>query len=372
MVLIPKRGYLLLLTGIIIGMLIFSAISMLYSRTTSTGTIKRIEIIFLYSSEKQSWLEEVIPQFEKEFFRKYGIEVDVKLQAAGTHETINMILQGSSRPTIWSPASSIWIPYLNEKWMEKHPGQTIAPGGKPLVISPIVIVGWKSLVEKHSIGGFMDLYRLHKKGINYKWGHPDPSYSNGGTMTVLLEFCEAANKTPDTLSIQDLQDEKVLEIVSSIESHAVMYGKSTGFFGSWAVDGGPEVISFFGVYESIVLDNALKAKHKWNDTLIAVYPSFGTLLSDHPFVILNASWITWYQKFAAEKLLEFLLRKDIQLRAEKHGFRPANPEVEVNPDIFNEKNGVSYTLNIRILKPPKGKVLEVMLKIWERVKNKGV
>lgn len=370
--LIPRRGYLLLLTGIVIGMLIFSLISMIYSRTSTTTSIKKIEIVFLYSSEKQSWLEEVIPQFEKEFYKRYGIEIDVKLQAAGTHETINMILQGSSRPTIWSPASSIWIPYLNEKWREKHPSQTIAPESKPLVISPIVIAGWKTLVKKYKVKSFMDLYRLHKEGINYKWGHTDPAYSNSGTMTVLLEFCEAINKTPDKLTVEDIQNEKALKIISSIESHAVMYGKSTGFFGSWAVDGGPEVISFFAVYENIVLDNALKAKNKWNNTLIAVYPSFGTLLSDHPYVILNASWVTWYQRFAAEKLLEFLLRKDIQLKAEKHGFRPANPDVQVDSSIFNEEHGVLYKLNIPILKPPKGKVLEVMLKMWEKVKNKGV
>ncbi|RLF04585.1 MAG: hypothetical protein DRJ64_06730 [Thermoprotei archaeon] len=370
--LIPRRGYLMLLTGIMLGMLLFSVISLFYSKSSQVSYLKNIDIIFLYSSEKQSWLEEVIPQFEEEFYRKYKIRVNVKLQAAGTHETINMILQGSCRPTIWSPASSIWIPYLNEKWREEHPGEIIAPSGVPLVISPIVIAGWKSLADKYNIKGFMDLYGIHEKSINYKWGHPDPLLSNGGTMTVLLEFCEAANKTPDTLTIEDLQKEEVLRIVRGIEEHAVMYGKSTGFFGSWAVDGGPEAISFFGVYESIVLDNALKAKNKWNDTLIAIYPEFGTLLSDHPFVILNASWVTWYQRFAAEKLLEFLLRKDIQLKAQKHGFRPASPDVEIDPNIFNETNGVKLSLKVRILKPPKGKVLEVMLKMWEKVKNKGV
>ena len=373
--LLPKRGYLLLFTGFILGVLIAAFLSSAFLSATGGGTVTGvpdyIEITFLYSSEKQGWLEEVTPLFEKWFKERHGIDVKVKLIAAGTHETINLILHGSVKPTIWSPASSIWIPYLNEKWKRQY-GYDIALEWVPLVTSPVVIAGWRDLVEQYNIQGFMDLFELARNGIDFKWGHPDPQLSNGGTMTVLLEFAEAAGKPPSELTVEDILNETVIEIVKTIEKHAVAYGKSTGFFGAWAVDNGPEAISFFGVYESIVLENSYKAQKKWNNQIIAVYPSFGTLLSDHPFVILRAEWINKWQEFAAAEYLYFLLLPEIQQKAQIHGFRPANPSVPLNPEVFSEKNGVEKEIPVRVFLPPSGGVLEAILKVWEKVKNPGV
>ncbi len=369
------RGYLLFIIGLVLGILFTSIISSIYYKTsggrTITGLPEEVEITFLYTSEKQSWIEEVTPKFEEWFELNYGIRVKVKLIVAGTHETINMILRGT-KPTIWSPASSIWIPYLIDKWMEEHPGENIVEGWVPLVYSPIVIAGWSSLVEEYNITCFMDLYRLASSSVDFKWGHPDPRLSNGGLMVVLLEFSEAIGKTPDRIEVSDLSNETVLNIVKTIESKAVAYGKSTGFFGSWASDSGPQAITFFGVYESVAMDNSLKAEAKWGDKIVSVYPSFGTLLSDHPFVILNASWVDQWQKFVASKYLFYLLQPEVQYKAEKHGFRPANPSVPIDEEIFNPRKGISKEIPVRILKAPSGEVLEAILAVWEKVKNPGV
>ena len=94
---VPRRGYLLLFTGIFIGIMISYMIFISYSpKTVSGGGMpKYIEITFLYSSEKQGWLEEVTPIFEEKFYKSYGIEVKVNLLPAGTHESINLIIHGS-------------------------------------------------------------------------------------------------------------------------------------------------------------------------------------------------------------------------------------------------------------------------------------
>ena len=372
MVLLPKKGYLMLFTGVIIGILITMIVASYYStKTVITGKIKEVTITFLYSSEKEGWIEEVTPIFEKYIYDRYGLEVKVNLVPAGSHESINLILQGSIKPTVWSPASSIWIPYLNTLWEREH-NTKIATEWYPLVFSPIVIATWKSFVKKYNITNFKDLYKLSKNGIKFKWGHTDPELSNSGAMIVLLEFCEAAGRTPDKLTIKDLENKTVQNFVREIEKHAVMYGKSTGFFGSWAVDSGPSSIDLFGVYENIIIDNAYKAYKKWGDSLVAIYPSFGTLFSDHPYVILNAPWVTAEQRLIASYYLYFLLQPDIQKLAEKHGFRPVNPEVQLNQEIFSEKNGVIPKLKVKILNPPSGEVLEALFKVWEKVKNPGV
>ena len=369
-----KRGYLALFTGFVLGIIVSALISSIYMRTTGSTVIvgkpKRIEIVFLYSSEKQGWLEEVTPEFEKEFYQRFGIMVDVKLVPAGSHESVDMILRGY-KPTIWSPASSIWIPYLNEKWKEEH-GTLIVKDWVPIVYSPIVIAGWRDFVEKYNIASFMDIYYLIKNGVKIKWGHTDPRLSNSGTMITILEFAEAAGKEPDKLTVTDITNETVLNIVRTIESAAVAYGKSTGFFGAWAVESGPQAITLFGVYENIVIEHSLDAKKRWGEELVAIYPRFGTLYSDHPFVILDADWINEWQRFAALQYLYFLLRVDIQMKAQAHGFRPVNPSVPLDTNIFSKRNGVQPEIRVRVFRPPSGKVLDAILSLWEKVKNPGV
>jgi hypothetical protein len=367
----PKRGYVLLLAGMLAGFLVFAAIAAIYNRPIQTsnggGVPDSIEFEFLYTSEKQAWIEQVTPIFEQQFEQKYGIKVHVVLTVTGTHDTVNRLVDGSAKPTAWSPASSIWIPLLNRKI-----GAQLADLWVPLVLSPTVIAGWSSLIESHKIGGFVDLYDLAFSGVDFKFGHPDPLLSNGGTTVVLLEFAEAAGKTPDTLTVSDLTNETVIEIVRTIESKAVQYGKSTGFFGSWAVENGPSAISFFGVYENVVLDNAERASARWNDPLRAVYPQFGTVMNDHPYVVLNAEWVSEWQRFAANEYGLYLLSEGPQSLAQEHGFRPANPAVPLDQSIFRAENGVVLELDIPILKAPSGEVLEALFTVWSRVRNPGV
>jgi Ca-activated chloride channel family protein len=365
--LFPKRGYILLLIGILIGFLLFTAISILFAR----GGENVIEVF--YTSEKQGWIEEVTPLFEQWYFEENDERIHIELTVTGTHDSVIQILWGNVKPVIWSPASSIWIPYINLMWQGLGYEGKIAPDDwNKTVLSPVVIAGWKSLIEQYNITSFRDLYELAKTD-DFKFGHPDPRDSNGGTMAVALEFAEAARKKPEQLSIDDFKDPSVLEFVSTLESKAVYYGKSTGFFGRWAAENGPSAISFFSIYENVVLDNSLKAEKKWGEPLVAVYPENGTLFTDHPFVILNASWVEPWQKEVAEQYLSFLLSEEIQQKAQQYGFRPANPEVPLNTSIFNEANGVRADItDVPILNSLSGEALEALFTVWVKVKNQGI
>jgi Ca-activated chloride channel family protein len=135
---------------------------------------------------------------------------------------------------------------------------------------------------------------------------------------------------------------------------------------------GPTAIDCFTVYESVVISNSDKANQKWGDSLVAVYPEDGTLLSDHPFVILNAPWVNEYQKFAASQYLFYLLQEQNQDKAQKHGFRPANPSVPLNPEFFNEKNGVDFEIQVPIYRPMSGEAMKALFTVWPSVKNPGV
>jgi Ca-activated chloride channel family protein len=357
--------------------LVFLAVSTLTTQRGSSesgqeGLPSSINFTFLYTSEKDGWIKDITPAFEKWFFERFNITVHVDLIVTGSHDSVNLILQESSRPTAWSPASSIWIPYLNQKWTNLSKEGEIAQDSTPLVLSPVVIAGWASFFEDNNITGFTDLYRLALEGIEYKYGHPDPLLSNGGVMAEVLEFAEALGKKPEKFEAEDFTNNQALEFVRLIESNTVNYGKSTGFFGKWASENGPTAIDCFTVYESVVISNAEKATQKWGDSLVAIYPERGTLLSDHPFVILNAPWITEYQKFAASQYLYYLLQQSNQDKAQEYGFRPANPSVPIDESVFNVNNGVAFEIKVPTYRPLSGESMENLFTVWPSVKNPGV
>lgn len=369
-----RRGYLLLITGVLVGLLLGLIMARVYGSTftsSPSGKPERVELIFLLTSEKEAWINSVKPLFEEYFKRRYGIQLELKLYVTGSHETVNLILSGSVKPDVWSPASSIWIPYLEKKWREAY-NSSIVGEWYPVALSPLVLGGWSDLVAKYNVKGFYDLYRLAKEGVDFKYGHTDPMLSNSGLMALLLEFCEAANKTPDKLTVRDIQNQSVLEVVKTIESKAVFYGKSTGFFGEWAVENGPSAISFFAVYENVVASSAAKARAKWGIGITAVYPGFGLLYTDHPLVMIEADWVDYWKKLAARELLLFLLQPQMQELAQRFGFRPVNPLVPLDDSIFNESNGVAREIRAKALKPPSGEVLEAILEAWVKVRNPGV
>jgi len=375
--LFPKQGYILMLIGILIGFMVFLAVSSLVSQGGSGGSGQEglpsnIGFTFLLTSEKDGWIKEVTPDFEQWFFDRFGITVNVELVVTGSHDSVNLLLHESTQPTVWSPASSIWIPYLNQKWVSLEKGEIIAQDSTPLVLSPVVIAGWASFFEKNNVTSFEDLYQLAAAGTRFKYGHPDPSLSNGGVMAEVLEFADALDKNPEDFMVDDFTNQYALEFVRTIESQTVNYGKSTGFFGKWAAENGPTAIDCFAVYESVVISNSEIATKKWGDSLVAIYPEAGTLLSDHPFVILNAPWVNEYQKFAASQYLFYLLQEINQDKAQEYGFRPANPNVPLSVDIFNIQNGVAFEINVPTYRPLSGESMENLFTVWPSVKHPGV
>jgi len=374
--LFPKQGYIMLLIGILIGFMVFLAVSSILSTGGSGGVGQgglpsSINFKFLYTSEKQGWIEEVTPDFEQWFFERFNIAVNVELVVTGSHDSVNQILWGAE-PTAWSPASSLWIPYLNDVWLEEGGELEIALDSTPLVLSPVVIAGWASFLQDNNVNDFQDLYQLAVDGIDYKYGHPDPLLSNGGVMAEVLEFVDALDKKPEQFEVDDFTNEAALDFVRTIESKAVNYVKSTGFFGRWAAENGPSAIDCFTVYESVVISNSDKANQKWGEALVAVYPEEGTLLSDHPFVILNAPWVDEYQRFAASQYLYYLLQEHNQDKAQIYGFRPANPSVPLNAEIFNEQNGVEFEIQVPLYRPTSGEAMKALFTVWPSVKNPGV
>ena len=111
-----------------------------------------------YGSEKKSWMEDMIKQFEAGQPKlSSGERVDVHSVAAGSGEAVQDILSGKATPHVFSPASSAYLELLNQQWLSQ-PGHTaaICGAGDALVLSraPVevlvdAVVGGRAVGRTH-------------------------------------------------------------------------------------------------------------------------------------------------------------------------------------------------------------------------------
>ncbi|MFQ5818809.1 MAG: extracellular solute-binding protein [Candidatus Heimdallarchaeota archaeon] len=318
---------------------------------------KDVELIMVYGSEKRAWIDEVAPDFEAWWSMKYpDRSLKLDFTPLGSRESMLQIIRETVAPTIWSPASSLWIPLMNYLWNQQHSHDavqnfTLIEGTHPLVQSPIVIGTWAKYASQNNITGFTSLHQLATQpNSDLRFAHTDPQLSNSGFLSVILEISTALGKPPDQITLTDLSNEAMLRWMIELESRVQFYIGSTGFLADSAVSEGPQTLNAFVLYENLIIDNNRYSGpvNRWNDILKAVYPEEGTLMNDHPFAILQGDWVTKEEKNAAQEFLAFLLSTEIQKKAMVYGFRPVNPELALDANIFNPENGVKQNIAVPI------------------------
>lgn len=362
-------------TILFVVILVLSIVSLDVIRNAQFRRTKdEIVLKILYTSEKEGWINSVAPAFPDWFSnRNPGLTVRTEFEVTGTRTSMLSVLSGESKPTIWSPAASVWVPLFDWSWVRKFGNRIIDENQtKSLVASPIILGTWKSYKDDNNFTQWSDLYDLANK--NLKLAHTSAQESNSGYMAVLLEIVAASGKEPDQITISDLQNSTIQEWMRKVESTAVLYGTSTGFLAKQAVQLGPSALNVMILYENLIIETAKdgEAYAKWGDNLVAVYPEEGTLWSDHPLVILNASWVTPEEHFAAKEFETYLLSKEIQKQAIPFGFRPGNETIINDLDIVSEmeeifkpENGVELNITIpKFTVPTDGEVLDRIPDMW--------
>ena len=86
---------------------------------------------------------------------------------------------------------------------------------------------------------------------------------------------------------------------------------------------------------------------------------------EHPMANVKEKW-------AAQEFSRFLLTPEIQGKAVSHGFRPTTLGVELDREIFDPANGVSYSIPTAVLSSPTdGEVLWHITDIWSTTRARG-
>lgn len=346
---------------------------------------KTLTMSILYGSEKQEWLEPLVEEYNQARHKtEQGSVILVEATPIGSVESAQAIISGEMQPTVWSPASSIYVPLASAGWRKSHSTDLFTGTPNDLVLSPVVIAMWKPMAE--ALGwpdqpiGWSDIFELatseegwaaygYPEWGDFKFGHTHPHYSNSGVASVLAEAYAGAGKLRG-LTLEDLNDPGVEAFMKAVETSVIHYGRSTGFFAERLFERGPSYLSAAVLYENLVVAQESKrlAGQVAQIETVAIYPKEGTFWTNHPYVVLDAPWVTQEQKEAARDFEAFLLDRPQQMRAIELGFRPADPAIPLTSPL-DIQHGVDPDQPKTVLEVPAAEVTDGVLQLWRKAKK---
>lgn len=376
-----KNRFGVVISILLVASLVLSACSQLQGLVPAGN----VTVTIIYGSEKQQWLDPLVKQYNDAHNKtKDGKNIVVQATPMGSIESITGIINGTSQPTVWSPASSIYIPVANAEWKKTHSDDLVSGNPSNLVLSPVVIAMWRPMAQ--ALGwpqkslGWADIAALatsadgwsaygHPEWGQFKFGHTHPSYSNSGLVSIIAEAYAGVNKQRG-LTAADLQDPSLIQFMTDVEGSVIHYGSSTGFFADKMFSNGPSYLSAAVMYENLVAEQESQRLSGASSQIpvVAIYPKEGTFWADHPYAILNASWVTDEQKEAAADFEAFLLEKPQQLKALELGFRPADPAIALSAPL-DTQHGVDISQPKTVLEIPSAAVIDDVQTLWTKVKK---
>lgn len=371
----------------IIGLAIVMVIGLFLGRQW-WQTANPIELSVLYSTEKEAWLNDAITGFDG---RADDRPITVKLEKMGSREIYLSVLDGSRKPDVISPASSLQISILQNLSASQFGSPVVNPTNpascRSVVTTPLVMVAWQeraNVLWGDNPNSHM-WQRLHQvlvdpkgwEGYDHpewgyiKFGHTDPLKSNSGFMTILLMSYNYFDKTSGLTSQDILANTGYQQWFKEIEGTISEFGDSTGTYMQQIVTYGPSKYDMVTVYESTAIEQAENAVGRYGP--LRVYYPPATVLNDHPFCVLKAEWVTPEKVKAAQVLTDYLLSQPVQEKALlQHGFRPVDPTIPLNQpgSPFGSGDpigdiGLKVDLPPQVELPP-GDVLNTLLDFWSR------
>ena len=233
---------------------------------------------------------------------------------------------------------------------------------------PDKALGWEDIAQLATTEEGWAEYG-HPEWGPFKFGHTHPAYSNSGIVSIIAETYAGLGKQRG-LTESDLKSAELNEFMTGVESSVIHYGTSTGFFGERMFERGPSYLSAAVLYENLIVAQEAKRLNGQSSQVpvVAIYPKEGTFWSNHPYVIVNAPWVTAEQKEAAQAFEAFLLDKPQQLKALEYGFRPADPSIPLSAPL-DAQHGVDPAQPQTILEVPSAAVIEGIQTLWRQTKK---
>ncbi len=407
-----RRSVVPLLIAAVLGLLLVAAVRVWFGGgdedqatggSSSAGREGCTTVTVVASSEKAGILAALAEQYNRTDPSSDGTCVTMQVTPKSSGAAATALARGwddevdGPRPDVWSPASSSWAVLVDRRSTEQDLPSPVPADRPSLVQTPLVIamplpmaealgwpdaeIGWQDLAElAGSQKGWAS--QGHPEWGTFKLGKTNPYFSTSGLNATVASYFAATGVSSD-LTKDQVADPKTRAFVEGLESTVVHYGDTTLTFldnmsKEAAAGQGLTYVSAVTVEEKSVLDynlgnptgdpETLGAEPPPTIPLAAVYPSDGTLLSDNPWMILDADWVDPVREAAATDFLTWLHEPDQQKAFTEAGFRtfeglPGSP--------ITQENGMLPEGPANILDPPSPAVLAAVQESWDELRKRA-
>ena len=318
-------------------------------------------------------------------FRKASGEAERAL-AAGWHDS------DGPYPDVWSPAATTWVTLL-ERHRDEAGLPNIVPAGVPAIArSPLVIampepmaralkwpaqdVTWAEIFSLAQDPRGWGRYG-HSEWGQFRLAKTSPNVSTSGLHALLATY-EAAFQSSGT---RDLNDERVRASVRGVDSSVVHYGDTVSTFLKNLADADDrgevfDYVSPIAMEEKQIWDyNNGNPEFRLTNTrqlpiirLVALYPVEGTYVADHPFVVLNETWVDDRERRAAASFVDYLRSNAIQLRFQQEAFR--GYAGDPGP-VISGNSAFNANVSTRSLTPALPSALQQMQSSWKDLRKRA-
>lgn len=296
-------------------------------------------------------------------------------------------------PTIFQPSVSHWLRLATLR--TNNP--TLFSRAEATALAPVVIAIWESRLNaiQQNAGttaiGWADLLNVLNSPngwCNYNvpncrpavyYGHTDPRISSTGLSTLLAEFYAAAslNGSPvPLLTLNEVDNGTIQQSVRDIQQLVRHYSPRTTEFKEY-IALGSDYIDFVALEENDLIDincnvdpNNATFSPPAGDRLVALYPTEGTFIHEHPMAVVNAAWTTQDQQSAASIFIDYVLQPTAQQLITSYGFRPISGSL--GAPFENETCGANPNFNLaQSLALPDSTTISRVLDLWPFIKKQA-
>ena len=338
-----------------------------------------IVVKFDYSPEKAAILAPLIQDFNDEHHKLDGRAIFAKATATSSGEAADAIARRRMKPDAWAPAQQFWGQMLN--YQAKR---LLASAESPTLVRGVMVLAmWKQLAE--ALGypdpvGFRQIFDLARSGWasierpelgTFRFVHTNPLTSTTGVGATVAEYAFASGKQR-RLEASDVTRPSTRAKVAVIERAVAHSGDATSYVVKQLKQHGRDYASAVLLGEDAVLAFNEEVRNfnstrrdKQRESLVAIYPHEGTYVGEHPYYVLDASWVKPLQRRAARELGRYLVSRIDARVATDHFFRPADRGAKLPVERWREL-GVDTTLPLARREFPQPPVIEVVRRTWRK------
>ncbi|MBN2549671.1 MAG: VWA domain-containing protein [Anaerolineales bacterium] len=340
------------------------------------------------SNTKEDWMDAVIEQFNAENHKissGEGIFVRVEHVTSGGSQTA--ILDGKSKPTVWSPGDQSWIDGLNTVWRDRTGKPLISETCQPTVLAPIGFAMWRPMAE--ALGwpdkpiSWDDLVALsedpqgwaskgHPEWGSFKFGHTHPDFSNTGMLMMTALAYSNLGQTSG-LTAEGVYSEQVKQAFEGLEKNTYHYGIQNRPLMQLLAVRGPDYLHAVTSAEAEVLKTNTEYADTLRFQLVFIFPSEGTYWSEQPYCLLEGEWVTDEQKEAAKVFRDYILDTLRQNMTIDYYLRPVDERIVLRSPLTLE-NGTDPRVNrssVPALESPSAEVAEAIKDVFHQTKKKA-